>query len=858
MRSMSTLCRTLLALALLIVAGFFPLSLVRGQSGEPPIPPDQVAIKLRSSANISAVISRYNASVVWSLTENNLYVLKLPAGQTAASLLPTLNADADLYYAEPDYYTEVPGSSGNFGAHFLDSEGNFGAHGDFNTTTTPPPPASPEAQWAWNTVQLSAAQTISTGQNVIVAVLDTGLGANHPLVANNMVGGYDFVEMDIDPYDRGNGIDDDGDGKIDEATGHGTHVAGMILTAAPQARIMPIRVLNSDGLGAYQDVVNGIHFAVDHGAKVINMSMSANRLPASLAEAVGYAASHGVVIVAAAGVGAGPNYPAAYSDPLVVIGVGATDQTDAITSFSGGRSADTDVFAPGQDIYSAYPYNGYVLASGTSMSAAVVSGEAALLIARYPSWSAQQVAQQIINKGVTIANTSARRVDLNNALTTGLEARYAVGNPGTSGDQSIKPHLEIFNNTSTTIPLTELKLRYWYTPEGNVSQSFACDYVIVGCNNLSSAFIPATGPNLTNSSTNYLEIGFTAGAGNIAPGGNTGSIDVRLNKTDWSTYNETNDYSYDPSKTIYTAWAQVTLYRNGTLIGGMEPNSGVSTGTPTKTNTPAGSTNTATATRTATTVAPTNTATRTNTAVPQTNTPTKTNTPLPPTSTPTKTNTPPPFTNTPTKTNTPLVATNTATATATRTNTLPPATNTATTTASATRTPTATATPTSTPTTAATATQASTSLKVQYKLNDPGQPNDNHIRPGLQLINTSTSAVPLNEIKIRYWYTSDGEQTQALACDYAPVGCPNLTSSFVKLATARPNADYYLEIGFTVDAGTLAAGGSSEIITRFNKTDWSNYSEGNDYSYNSALTSYTDWSKVTIYRNGVLVWGTEP
>src|SRR6185295_16309005 len=103
----------------------------------------------------------------------------------------TLNTDPDLYYAEPDYYQTTPNSSGGFSAHFLDSAGGFSAHTDSSA-----PSGSPEELWAWNTVHLSAAQTISTGQNIIVAVLDTGLGANHPLVANNMVGGYDFVEMD--------------------------------------------------------------------------------------------------------------------------------------------------------------------------------------------------------------------------------------------------------------------------------------------------------------------------------------------------------------------------------------------------------------------------------------------------------------------------------------------------------------------------------------------------------------------------------------------------------------------------------------------------------------------------------------
>lgn len=786
MQSQSLSLRTLLAVVLLLCVALLPVSLANGQSSEPPIPPDQVAIKLRAGVNVSTVASRYNVTVLWSLPENALYILKLPSGQTASSLLSTLNTDPDLYYAEPDYYQTAPNSSGGFSAHFLDSAGGFSAHADSSA-----PSGSPQELWAWNTVHLSAAQTISTGQNVIVAVLDTGLGANHPLVANNMVGGYDFVEMDIDPYDRGNGVDDDGDGRIDESTGHGTHVAGMILTAAPQARIMSVRVLNSDGVGSYQDVANGIYWAVDHGAKVINMSLSAPRIPPSLSGALEYAASHGVVVVAAAGTGPGPNYPAAYSNALAVIGVGATDQNDVIASFSGGQAIDTDVFAPGQDIYSAFPYDGYRFASGTSMSAAIVSGEAALLIARYPTWTAQQIAQQIIGTGIALPNTNARRVDLNDGLSTGLEMRYANGDINTPNDPHIKPRLQVVNNTSLAIPLSELKIRYWFTPDGTQTNNFACDYVVLGCANLTSAIAPA-------GSSYYLEVGFAASAGNLPPGGNTGNIDVRINKADWSNYNEANDYSYDSSKGTYTAWSNVTLYRNNVLIWGTEPG-GVSLP-------PASATYTATVAPST----PTPTATRTNTPIP-TNTPT-----------PTRTNTPP---NTPTRT-----------PTATSTNT---------------PTPTRTPTPTSTSGTAA--------LKVQYKVGDPSQPSDNHIRPNLRILNTGGSTVPLSELKIRYWYTLETEQPQAFACDYMPFGCQNATATFVKLLTARTNADYYLEIGFTSAAGSLAVGSNSgDLIIRFNKADWSNFNEGNDYSYQGTYTSYTDWSKVTLYRNGVLVWGTEP
>ena len=441
---------------------------------------------------------------------------------------------------------------------------------------------------------MADAQKISTGQGVVVAVLDSGLAADHPLLNSNLTAGYDFVGMTNQIYDFGNNLDDDGDGKIDEGTGHGTHISGIIVSAAPGVQIMPIRVLNSDGVGTYWEVAAGIRYAVDHGAQVINMSLSAPRLPPSLQEALDYAAAHGVIVVSAAGTGSGPNYPAAYANP-VVLGVGASDQGDVPATFSGGRSADIDVYAPGMDIYSSYPYNGYVYGSGTSMAAAIVSAEAALLRARYPTWTPAQVSQRIISKAAPVSGTIPGRVDLVTALSTGLEVQYQIGDIGSPDDNSLKPRWQIVNNTAITIPLSELKLRYWYTNEGDKPQSFWCDYSPIGCGGIIGSFaklaVPQTGADTS------LEVGFTTGAGVLAPGKLSGEIVARINKTDWTNYSEIGDYSYDPVHTTYAAWTRVTLYRNGQLIWGVEPGGAVPPATATRTSTPV-----PTATRTATPV----------------------------------------------------------------------------------------------------------------------------------------------------------------------------------------------------------------------------------------------------------------
>ncbi|MGC1377859.1 MAG: S8 family serine peptidase [Anaerolineales bacterium] len=625
-------------------------------------PANQVAVKLKSWVSINTILTRYNATQLGVITETNLYLLQLPSGETADQILPTMNADTDLWYAEPNYYSDSTPDSTGIGIRGT----GIGIRGTGEITPTPGGNGTP---WEWTKTGLADAQKISTGQGVIVAVLDTGLAADHPLLQSNLTTGYDFVHMTGTFLDAPNGLDDDGDGLVDEDFGHGTHVAGIIVTYAPGVQIMPIRVLNSDGVGTYWEVSQGIYYAVDHGAKVINMSLTAPRLTASMSDALAYAAAHGVIVVAAAGNDdAGPNYPAGYSDPLAVIGVGASDQNDAKASFSGGLVSDTDVFAPGVDIYSSYRYNGFGLGTGTSMAAPIVAAEAAMLIARHPSWSAAEIEQRIVSQGATVSGSSAKRVDLAAALSTGVEVDHATADLGASPtDQWVLPRLRLFNNTTSDIPLSELKLRYWYTVDTSQSETFNCDYAsyAFGCpsSNVVGAFptIATNSPNRTNLSDTYIETGFNSSAGNLAAGSQL-VMYLRAFKTDLSNFNEVNDYSYDPNGADMTRWDRVTVYRNGVLIWGVEPTgSTILTSTPTRTATLAP---TGTITRTP---LPTNTFTRTPTAGAFTLTPTKTLTPAANTATRTMTPTSAAITATFTKTPTPPAIT------ATRTNTpLPP------------------------------------------------------------------------------------------------------------------------------------------------------------------------------------------
>ncbi len=169
--------------------------------------------------------------------------------------------------------------------------------------------------------------------------------------------------------------------------GHGTMVASLIGAAAPNAQIMPIRAFQADGSANLSDIVAAIYYAVDHGAKVINMSFDIDGTSGaldSLSDAIAYATSKNVICVASTG-NDGSNaavYPAAYSsNNQSVIGVGSVDSTTGLfrSGFSGFGSPSVDLYAPGESLIAAYPGNHYAVVSGTSFSTALVSGVAAVV-----------------------------------------------------------------------------------------------------------------------------------------------------------------------------------------------------------------------------------------------------------------------------------------------------------------------------------------------------------------------------------------------------------------------------------------------------------------------------------------------
>ena len=134
----------------------------------------------------------------------------------------------------------------------------------------------------------------------------------------------------------------------------------------------------------------------------------------------------------------------------------------------------------------------------------------------------------------------------------------------------------------------------------------------------------------------------------------------------------------------------------------------------------------------------------------------------------------------------------------------------------------------------------------------------NGLSPKFKLINNGESDINLSEVTLRYYYTIDGDLSQSFWCDWASIGSSNVKYQFVKIDKPVTGADYYLELSFSTTAGTLKPGQSAEIQARFSKSNWSNYTQTNDYSFNATSNQYVNTEKVTGYINNTLVWGVEP
>ena len=282
-------------------------------------------------------------------------------------------------------------------------------------------------------LELDLAHTSSSPEALglgIVAIIDTGVDPNHPLLQGALLPGYDFI-LDQPGASEWNALDPvlhattetelqavanqsystivDGNGTafveqsystivdqsystiVDQSYstivdskdlppgfGHGTMVAGLVRLAAPAAMIMPLRAFDGMGQGDLAHVIRAIYYAVDTGANIINMSFSTTAYSAELLHAVNYAEENGVVCVSSAGNTGSQNqtYPAAFGNTL---GVGSVDDADSRSDFSNYGNSFVYLATPGEGLVTAFPGGLYAASWGTSFSAALVSGTIALL-----------------------------------------------------------------------------------------------------------------------------------------------------------------------------------------------------------------------------------------------------------------------------------------------------------------------------------------------------------------------------------------------------------------------------------------------------------------------------------------------
>lgn len=352
--------------------------LVRFKAGAPATAPETVAGALGMTVQRSFKIAP-------------IHRLQLAAGDNIATKLAALRADPNVLYAEPDYVLR---------ADRMPNDPLFSRQWGLNNVSMPSADVSAPEAWSQTTGD----------DNVVIAVIDTGVDYTHPDLAANM-----WTNPGEIPDNR---LDDDGNGYIDDYrgwnfstfdamlglpaddpmdyNGHGTHCAGVIGAVGNNSvgvagvnwkvKIMPVNFLGYFGMGFTSDAILALEYAWQNGAKVSNNSWGGGAYSQALRDAIEVAGLNGHLFVAAAGNtgtdnDAIPHYPSSYDLPYVVA-VAATDSSDLLADFSCYGALSVDLAAPGVNVLSTYPGSQYVNMDGTSMATPFVSGAAALLLSR--------------------------------------------------------------------------------------------------------------------------------------------------------------------------------------------------------------------------------------------------------------------------------------------------------------------------------------------------------------------------------------------------------------------------------------------------------------------------------------------
>ncbi|MCC7042156.1 MAG: S8 family serine peptidase [Burkholderiales bacterium] len=414
-----------------------PVAAVTPRSGAEPIAtpsaePDEVIVKLFRTEDLAAILGDYGLTLLDRFGSRPIYRLLAASGTDTEDLAEELASDPRVQYAQENLIAETPEGRRR---HVWAIGGNAGVYA---------------AQWATRALRLGEAHAVSTGRGVTVAVLDSGVDAAHPALAGRLVAGFDFVDFDDDPSEVGM--------LGDAGFGHGTHVASLVAQVAPDARIMPIRVLDRHGMGNVWVLAEALLHAVDpdgvpatdDGAKVISLSLGTLHKTELLEDvidlvdceddadvdvddaqdeddAVRCAVGGAAVVVSAAGNSGDEtlHYPAA-EELDAALAVAASTEAGTLAQYS-TRGPWVQLAAPGDRIVGAVPGGQWAVWSGTSMATPMVAGAAALLRAAHPTWQPSEVTHRLIADAAPLCDTALRQVDPARTLTGTSAPRATCG-----------------------------------------------------------------------------------------------------------------------------------------------------------------------------------------------------------------------------------------------------------------------------------------------------------------------------------------------------------------------------------------------------------------------------------------------